>query len=148
MLSEPPSPIVALGFVANLLFATQLGEEVLDLVPLLLLAKLGRERRKDDGVDLRSARQTLLPQAIGDESPPSISTKKGRPPNWRPALIMAWSGRRDSNPRIRAWEARALPLGDARVIINPSTTGTINPNKRAIRPRKMQSLRKQRPYAW
>ena len=27
----------------------------------------------------------------------------------------SWSGQRDSNPRILAWEARALPLGDARV---------------------------------
>ena len=27
----------------------------------------------------------------------------------------SWSGQRDSNPRMSAWEADALPLGDARV---------------------------------
>ena len=27
----------------------------------------------------------------------------------------SWSGQRDSNPRVSAWEADALPLGDARV---------------------------------
>ncbi len=39
--------------------------------------------------------------------------KKRRPSreDRRPSL---WSGRRDSNPRIPAWEAGALPLGDAR----------------------------------
>lgn len=27
----------------------------------------------------------------------------------------SWSGRRDSNPRIMAWEAIAVPLGYARI---------------------------------
>ena len=29
----------------------------------------------------------------------------------------AWSGQRDSNPRVSAWEADALPLGDARLCV-------------------------------
>ena len=29
--------------------------------------------------------------------------------------VCSWSGQRDSNPRMSAWEADALPLGDARV---------------------------------
>ena len=31
--------------------------------------------------------------------------------------ILLWSGRRDSNPRISAWKADALPLGDSRAPI-------------------------------
>ena len=33
-----------------------------------------------------------------------------------------WSGRRDSNPRIQAWEAWALPLGDTRMMTDYSAT--------------------------
>ena len=35
-----------------------------------------------------------------------------------------WSGQRDSNPRVSAWEADALPLGDARVGAHPITNGS------------------------
>ena len=31
-----------------------------------------------------------------------------------------WSGQRDSNPRVSAWEADALPLGDARDLVHRS----------------------------
>ena len=31
--------------------------------------------------------------------------------------IVTESGRRDSDPRISAWKADALPLGDARVVL-------------------------------
>ena len=34
---------------------------------------------------------------------------------------IAWSGQRDSNPRMSAWEADALPLGDARMGFNSTT---------------------------
>lgn len=68
---------------------------------------------------------------------PRISESEGRPPDSRQAAVFrsrnnirvpknerpcrkagsgsSWSGRRDSNPRIQAWEAWALPLGDARM---------------------------------
>ena len=32
-----------------------------------------------------------------------------------------WSGQRDSNPRMMAWEAIALPLGDARMFVDSIT---------------------------
>ena len=34
----------------------------------------------------------------------------------RPGPRAVWSGQRDSNPRMSAWEADALPLGDARTV--------------------------------
>ena len=34
-----------------------------------------------------------------------------------------WSGQRDSNPRMSAWEADALPLGDARICGKQYTPG-------------------------
>ena len=37
-----------------------------------------------------------------------------KPPS-RGGFFVGWSGRRDSNPRMVAWEATALPLGDARL---------------------------------
>ena len=44
---------------------------------------------------------------------PSIEIKKRHTlSRWR---LMNQSGRRDSNPRISAWKADALPLGDSRV---------------------------------
>ena len=43
-------------------------------------------------------RRLLLPNKKGPEGPEGF-----------------WSGQRDSNPRMSAWEADALPLGDARV---------------------------------
>lgn len=39
--------------------------------------------------------------------------RKGRPAGL--PLHVLWSGQRDSNPRMTAWEAVALPLGDARI---------------------------------
>lgn len=36
--------------------------------------------------------------------------------------IRHWSGQRDSNPRMSAWEADALPLGDARVLLSIART--------------------------
>ena len=38
-------------------------------------------------------------------------------PRWRRACAFYWSGQRDSNPRVSAWEADALPLGDARLCV-------------------------------
>jgi hypothetical protein len=33
-------------------------------------------------------------------------------------MFEKWSGQRDSNPRMMAWEAIALPLGDARSLMD------------------------------
>ena len=41
-----------------------------------------------------------------------------KPPRLVGAFFAGWSGRRDSNPRMVAWEATALPLGDARLSAN------------------------------
>lgn len=40
--------------------------------------------------------------------------------------FVIWSGRRDSNPRIPAWEAGALPLGDARISGHYTPLGRVN----------------------
>ena len=41
------------------------------------------------------------------------------------ARCSCWSGQRDSNPRVSAWEADALPLGDARLSLTSSLTPAI-----------------------
>ena len=41
------------------------------------------------------------------------------------ARCSCWSGQRDSNPRVSAWEADALPLGDARLSLTSLLTPTI-----------------------
>ncbi len=59
--------------------------------------------------------------------PPALTTElwaqKMRPPEVFPRRLK--SGRRDSNPRMSAWKADALPLGDSRVhivILMPAPT--------------------------
>lgn len=47
-------------------------------------------------------------------SSPGALLKKARHRNGV-VLLLFWSGQRDSNPRVSAWEADALPLGDARI---------------------------------
>ena len=47
-------------------------------------------------------------------SSPGTLLKKARHRNGV-VLLLFWSGQRDSNPRVSAWEADALPLGDARI---------------------------------
>lgn len=43
------------------------------------------------------------------------ASQKNERPRRKAGSGSSWSGRRDSNPRIQAWEAWALPLGDARM---------------------------------
>ena len=43
--------------------------------------------------------------------------EKSTAPWWCRACAFHWSGQRDSNPRVSAWEADALPLGDARLCV-------------------------------
>ena len=92
-----------------------------------------RQRRR-----LRPPSSASLTSGYGREGThPRISESEGRPPGSRQAAVFrsrnnirvpknerprrkagsgsSWSGRRDSNPRIQAWEAWALPLGDARM---------------------------------
>ena len=49
-------------------------------------------------------------------SSPGALLKKARHRNGV-VLLLFWSGQRDSNPRVSAWEADALPLGDARLCV-------------------------------
>ena len=49
-------------------------------------------------------------------SSPGTLLKKARHRN-SVVLLLFWSGQRDSNPRVSAWEADALPLGDARLCV-------------------------------
>ena len=49
-------------------------------------------------------------------SSPGTLLKKARHRNGV-VLLLFWSGQRDSNPRVSAWEADALPLGDARLCV-------------------------------
>ena len=69
--------------------------------------------------DRRARRRPLLaPQrATGALCPsgsnPGSGANKKRPARGWPDST--WSGQRDSNPRMMAWEAIALPLGDARM---------------------------------
>ena len=53
---------------------------------------------------------------LGDGADQSPETKNGP---WRPALTPQlrgerWSGKRDSNPRLRPWQGRTLPLSYSR----------------------------------
>ena len=42
--------------------------------------------------------------------------------NIHKGILVPWSGQRDSNPRMMAWEAIALPLGDARIGVHDTTS--------------------------
>ena len=57
-----------------------------------------------------------------------LAGNAGRRKRERPAgagLFWAWSGQRDSNPRMTAWEAVALPLGDARTMCGEFITAAL-----------------------
>lgn len=60
--------------------------------------------------------------------PSRTGTKKARRACAGPRL--SWSGQRDSNPRMTAWEAVALPLGDARM---PDDSNTASVRGESIR---------------
>ena len=69
-------------------------------------------------VDLRCKRISSAAQSAAVLTPRNGTAERGR----------NWSGRRDSNPRPRPWQGRALPLSYTRIRI-PSTSG-----RRNIRP--------------
>lgn len=60
--------------------------------------------------------------------PSRTGTKKARRACAGPCL--SWSGQRDSNPRMTAWEAVALPLGDARM---PDDSNTASVRRESTR---------------
>ena len=65
--------------------------------------------------DGRGAGCGVAPRADGDHVKTRQSPQHGKGQVTRPAHKKLWSGQRDSNPRMTAWEAVALPLGDARI---------------------------------
>ena len=54
-------------------------------------------------------------QATGDSTLKRSGTPEGGPWVFEPAYLNQKSGRPDSNRRMSAWKADALPLGDARI---------------------------------
>ena len=60
-----------------------------------------------------NASRLLNARTLAGSSPGTL-LKKARHRNGV-VLLLFWSGQRDSNPRVSAWEADALPLGDARI---------------------------------
>ena len=60
-----------------------------------------------------NASRLLYARTLAGSSPGTL-LKKARHRNGV-VLLLFWSGQRDSNPRVSAWEADALPLGDARI---------------------------------
>ena len=77
-------------------------------------------------------------QRAAIRTPNRIRVKKR--PHRKAGSGSSWSGRRDSNPRIQAWEAWALPLGDARMLLNYTllvpirSTQKVNPQSRNVTP--------------
>ena len=53
-------------------------------------------------------------RALAGSNPLPLAEKSTVTLRYR-ACCVYWSGQRDSNPRVSAWEADALPLGDARM---------------------------------
>ena len=62
----------------------------------------------------RTLHYARLSPKSGHPRPKPYPRQKKRPRR-KAGSGSSWSGRRDSNPRIQAWEAWALPLGDARM---------------------------------
>jgi hypothetical protein len=70
----------------------------------------GRRTTRTHGSDKqnRSSEEASIEEKTG------ISTEQTRHRFWYLVCMFPWSGQRDSNPRMMAWEAIALPLGYAR----------------------------------
>src|SRR5205814_771683 len=52
-----------------------------------------------------------------------------------------WSGKRDSNPRPRPWQGRALPLSYSRVPADSDCTTPLRERRTAARPRRPPAAR-------
>lgn len=60
-----------------------------------------------------NASRLFYARTLAGSSPGALLKKHGT--GTVSCFYFFWSGQRDSNPRVSAWEADALPLGDARL---------------------------------
>src|SRR3954453_7100033 len=98
-----------------------------------------RERRVEAPPGFEPGVEVLQTSALplGDGAPVEIRAKVGLPSEalGHPSLAAeseGWSGKRDSNPRLRPWQGRTLPLSYSRS--NPQRTITTALNARPWRP--------------